>query len=98
MLGDPLGYWRGAYPFLASILPGDKVPLSAPEKLPQVADLEVALRNIRRQFGAVLYTALVAHGGDIGAVFDKVCGTEHSERLVRAGAMHQHYEEAVEPG
>jgi DNA relaxase NicK len=87
MLGDPLGYWRGAYPFLALLLPGEKVPLSAPEKLPKVADLEVALANIRRQFGSVLYTALVAHAGDIGAVFDKVCGTQHSERLVRAGAM-----------
>jgi DNA relaxase NicK len=87
MVSDPLGYWRGAYPFLAKLLPGEKVPLSAPERMPQIADLEVALGNVRRQFGTVLYTALVAYGGDIGAVFDKVCGKEHSERLVRAGAM-----------
>lgn len=88
MVADPLGYWRGAYPWLASLVPeGPRVPLAAPEKLPTMNDVETALRGIQAQFGRVLYTALIVHGGDIGAVFDKVCGSEHSERLVRAGAL-----------
>jgi DNA relaxase NicK len=87
MVLDPLGYWRGAYPWLAQLVPGERVELSAPERPQASSDLEVALQTIRKQWGAVLYTALTVHAGDIGAVFDKVCGNEHSERLLRAGVL-----------
>lgn len=83
----PLAYWRGAYPMLAALLPGQDEVVRAPAKPARSAALEVALETCRQQWGPALYTALQAYGGDIGAVFDKICGVSHSERLVRAGAL-----------
>jgi DNA relaxase NicK len=87
MASEPLGYWRGAYPWLASLLPGLAVPLAVPQKVQALAEVDAMLATIKHQYGAIIFTACAAHGGDIGAVFSKICGHQHSERLLRAGAL-----------
>ena len=81
-------YFAGAYPYLSTVLADvDAQPLvMRREKGPQI-DLAAALSNIQRTYGNTLFTALVAHHGDIGAVWEKVCGKKHSEHLVRAGVL-----------
>lgn len=81
-------YFAGAYPFCADILPGVEADIlqRRPEKAAQ-RDLLSALANVRTQYGATLFTALHAYHGDIGAVWEKVCGTEHSKPLLEAGVL-----------
>lgn len=81
-------YFAGAYPFCADILPGVEADIlqRRPEKAAQ-RDLLAALANVRNQYGATLFTALHAYHGDIGAVWEKVCGTEHSKPLQEAGVL-----------
>jgi DNA relaxase NicK len=81
-------YFAGSYPFCADILPGIEADIlqRRPEKGPQ-RELEAALANCRTQYGATLYTALRAYGGDIGAVWDKVIGDKHNPALVEAGVL-----------
>lgn len=81
-------YFAGAYPFCADILPGVDADIlqRRPEKAAQ-RDLMAALANVRTQYGATLFTALHAYHGDIGAVWQKVCGTEHSIPLLEAGVL-----------
>lgn len=81
-------YFAGAYPFCADVLPGIEADIlqRRPEREPQ-NDLATALLNCKVQFGPTLYTALRAHQGDIGAVWDKVVGREDCERLVKAGVL-----------
>lgn len=81
-------YFAGSYPFCAQILPGVDADIlqRRPEKAAQ-RDLLAALANVRIQYGATLFTALSAYQGDIGAVWEKVCGTEHSKPLLEAGVM-----------
>ena len=81
-------YFSGAYPFCARILPGIEPDIlqRRPEKAPQ-RELQAALANLRHQFGNTLFTALTAYHGDIGAVWEKVCGTEHNPRLLEAGVL-----------
>ncbi len=50
-------------------------------------ELEVALGNIKRQYGSTLFTALVARHGDITGIWDRIVGDKHNEKLVRAGAL-----------
>lgn len=82
------GYFSGAYPYLAKVLPSvEAAPLiTRRERMPQV-DLAKALAQVRKQYGSTLYTALRAYHGDIGAVWDKVCGVSHSRALVDAGVL-----------
>lgn len=81
-------YFAGAYPFCAEVLPGvesdilQRLKARAPQN-----DLAVALENCRIQFGATLYTALRAYGGDMTTVWDKVCGDHHSQALLEAGVL-----------
>ena len=81
-------YFSGAYPFCAEVLPGIEPDIlqRRPEKAPQ-RELAAALANCRTQYGDTLYTALRAYGGDIGAVWDKVVGAKHNQRLVEAGVL-----------
>jgi hypothetical protein len=57
-----------------------------PERSPQT-DLATALENCRIQYGQTIYTALVAYGGDIGAVFSKILGNTHNRSLLDAGVL-----------
>lgn len=81
-------YFAGAYPFCADVLPGVEADIlqRRKERAPQT-DLAVALENCRIQFGATLFTALHAYGGDITAVWDKVIGSSHQQQLVEAGVL-----------
>lgn len=81
-------YFAGAYPFCADILPGVEADIlqRRPEKAAQ-RELLAALANVRTQYGATLFTALHAYQGDIGAVWEKVCGTKHNDALLEAGVM-----------
>lgn len=81
-------YFAGAYPFCADVLPGVEadILMRRKERLPQM-ELAAALANCRTQYGAVLYTALHALGGDMTAVWDKVIGDHHSEPLLEAGVL-----------
>lgn len=81
-------YFAGSYPFCAELLPGVEADIlqRRPEKAPQ-RELQAALANCRAQFGNTLFTALVAYQGDIGAVWDKVVGREHSKHLLAAGVL-----------
>lgn len=80
-------YYAGAYPYFAEHLPNAE-PLAIVTSQRQGAlALEEVLANIRRQYGSALFTALMAYEGDIGAVFAKIVGDKHNERLVQAGAL-----------
>jgi hypothetical protein len=60
--------------------------MRCPERAPQL-DLAEALAQCKRQFGGTLYTALHAFHGDIGAVWEQVCGDKHNPALLAAGAL-----------
>lgn len=81
-------YFAGAYPFCADVLPGVEADIlqRRKERAPQT-DLAVALENCRIQFGATLFTALHAYGGDMTAVWDKVIGSSHQQQLLEAGVL-----------
>jgi len=95
--GTPIGwdvidrrdqYFAGAYPFCADVLPGIEADIlqRRKERAPQT-DLAVALENCRIQFGATLFTALMAYEGDMTAVWDKIIGKSHCQALLEAGVL-----------
>lgn len=81
-------YFAGAYPFCADILPDIEADIlqRRPEREPQL-DLATALENCRIQYGATLFTALMAYGGDITAVWDKIIGDHHNQPLLESGVL-----------
>ena len=81
-------YFAGSYPFCGRLLPDVDcdILMRRPERAPQT-DLAVALEHCRVQWGAVLFTALVAHHGDMTAVWDRIVGREHSKPLLAAGVL-----------
>lgn len=81
-------YFAGSYPFCSDVLPGIESDIlqRRKERAPR-ADLEAALQNCRIQYGATLFTALHAHHGDINAVFQKILGNSHCERLLESGVL-----------
>lgn len=81
-------YFAGSYPFLAELLPGMEcdILMRRPERAPQT-ELTAALSNARIQYGAMLFTALTAYHGDIGRVWEQICGKEHSAALLAAGVL-----------
>lgn len=81
-------YFAGSYPFCADVLPNveSDILMRRKERAPQT-ELAVALDNLRIQFGPTLFTALVAYGGDMTAVWDKVIGDHHCQALLEAGVL-----------
>lgn len=81
-------YFAGSYPYLADVLPGVEadILMRRPERAPQ-RELEEALAQCKRQFGATLYTALQALHGDMTAVWDRVIGDKHNPALLAAGVL-----------
>ena len=87
ILTDRDSYFAGANPFCASLLPG------APERkvmgLPDFnakAALAVQLEHCRRAYGAIIRTAILAHG-DESAVLAMIAGEGPSDRLISAGVL-----------
>lgn len=81
-------YFAGAYPFCADILPNVESDIlkRRPDREP-VVSMAAALENCRVQFGPTLYTALMAYGGDMTAIWDKIVGDHHSQALLEAGVL-----------
>lgn len=81
-------YFAGAYPFCAQVLPNVEADIlkRRPERDCELS-LAAALQNARIQYGATLFTAVAAYGGDIMAVWDKIVGDHHNEALVEAGVL-----------
>lgn len=85
-------YFAGAYPYLAQLVAAkpDTFRLTAQRKA--INQLDSALLEMRRQWGDVLFTALMVHEGDITAVWDKIVGAKHSAAMLAGGVLH-----ALEP-
>jgi DNA relaxase NicK len=80
-------YFAGAYPYLQSVLDVEPQVLKlSRDKSPQRA-LSAMLEIMRNQYGNTLFTALAAHGGDIGAVWEKIVGAKHNQRLLEEGVL-----------
>ena len=80
-------YFSGAYPYLQSVLMVEpEIFKMSKEKGPQ-RSLASMLGVLRTQYGNSLFTALAAHGGDVGAVWDKIVGTKHNDALLAAGVL-----------
>lgn len=80
-------YFAGAYPYLQSVLAVEPQVLKlSRDKTPQRA-LAAMLEIMRAQYGNTLFTALAAYGGDIGAVWDKIVGHKHNQRLLEEGVL-----------
>jgi DNA relaxase NicK len=80
--------FAGAYPFLASLLPG-QLPVKMtrlPDLKPRLA-LASALENCRKSYGGILRAAFEAYGGDMARVWAAVCAEEPSASLVEAGVL-----------
>ena len=88
VIGKRDQYFAGSYPFLAQLLPDVEtdIMMRRPEREPQML-LSAALANCRQQYGATLFTALMAYHGDIGRVWEQVLGDHHNEHLLAAGVM-----------
>lgn len=80
-------YYAGCYPYLAELLPNATPELILTPQRQGQLNLDLALANIQRQYGSTLYTALVAYGGDICAVWDKIVGDKLNAELVQSGAL-----------
>lgn len=80
-------YFAGAYPYLQSVLDVEpQVLRMSRDKNPQRC-LASMLEVLREQYGNTLFTALTAHGGDIGAVWEKIVGSRHNQKLVEEGVL-----------
>lgn len=80
-------YFAGSYPYLSEILPSvEPQHILTAQKQGRMA-LDLALAHIRRQWGSTLFTALMVHEGDIGAVWEQIVGKKPNEALMRAGAL-----------
>lgn len=90
VLVDRDAYFVGAYPFLASLLPGisassmmDKDPFGRAAQL----ELQAQLDNCRRAYGKIIRAALDAYGGDSDRVLRQIAAMEPSQALVEAGIL-----------
>jgi phage replication initiation protein len=80
-------YFSGAYPYLQNVIEVEPEVFSQSRERGPQRDLEAALEHIRYQFGSTLFTALACHHGDVGAVWDKIVGYRHNQRLLQAGVL-----------
>jgi phage replication initiation protein len=81
-------YFTGAYPYLSEVLKNiePEILCLSREKKAQL-DMSASLYQVRRMWGKTLFTALAAHGGDVGAVWEKIVGKSHNEDLVNSGVL-----------
>lgn len=81
-------YFTGAYPYLSQVLQNiePEILTLSREKKAKV-DMAASLYQICRMYGTTLFTALAAYGGDVGAIWEKIVGKEHNQRLVDSGVL-----------
>jgi phage replication initiation protein len=80
-------YFAGAYPYLQAVLAVEPEVLKlSRDKQPQ-RRLASMLEIMRAQYGNTLFTAMVAYHGDIGAVWEKIVGHKHNQRLLEEGVL-----------
>lgn len=80
-------YFAGAYPYLQTVLEVEPEIFVRKRERSARLDLASALSQIQTQYGATLFTALAAYHGDVGAVWERIIGRNHSERLLAAGVL-----------
>jgi phage replication initiation protein len=80
-------YFSGSYPYLQKIIDVKPEIFHQRREVGPQRDMEAALSQLRYQYGATLFTALAAHAGDVGAVWDKIVGFKHNETLLAAGVL-----------
>lgn len=80
-------FFAGAYPYLQSVLDVEPQVLKlSRDKHPQQT-LASMLEMLRNQYGNTLFTALSAYQGDIGAVWEKIVGSKHNQKLIDEGVL-----------
>lgn len=80
-------FFAGAYPYLQSVVSVEPEVLKlSRDKHPQ-RRLAAMLEIMRAQYGSTLFTAMVAYGGDIGAVWEKIVGDKHNQKLLEEGVL-----------
>ena len=87
MIAERDQYFAGAYPYLQEVLPDVEPQIMVTPQQVAEANLRRSLAIVRQQWGSTLHTALTVYEGDVFAVWKQICGNEHNERLVRAGAL-----------
>lgn len=80
-------YFSGAYPYLQSVLAVEPEIFKMSKEKSAQRTLASMLAVLRTQYGNSLFTALAAHGGDVGAVWDKIVGSKHNENLLEKGVL-----------
>jgi phage replication initiation protein len=80
-------YFAGAYPYLQSVIDIEPEIFQTKKDRGPQRDLEAALSQVRRQYGNTLFTALFAFHGDVGAVWEKVVGSNHNVALLTKGVL-----------
>jgi len=80
-------YFAGAYPYLQSLLDVEPVIFRQSRAAAPRRTLDSMLGVLRSQYGNTLFTALEAHKGDIGAVWEKIVGSKHNEDLLEKGVL-----------
>lgn len=81
-------YFAGAYPYLSTVLEGvESQAFVARRDVHPKLELNLRLEAMRMQWGNTLFTALAAHSGDVGAVWEKIVGHKHSQSLLEAGVL-----------
>jgi phage replication initiation protein len=80
-------FFAGAYPYLQTMIDAEPQVLRlSRDKGPQRA-LAGMLAQLKTQYGNTLFSALMAYHGDIGAVWQKIVGHKHNDRLLDAGIL-----------
>jgi phage replication initiation protein len=80
-------YFSGAYPYLQQVVEVEPQIFRQKREAGPQRDMESALAQIRHQYGTTLFTALAAHCGDVGAVWDKIVGKKHNDALLSKGVL-----------
>ena len=80
--------FAGAYPFCAALLPGvEHVKLEPFSTIKPVFAMETALDHCRRAYGGIIRAALLAHGGDVEKVLERISSATPSRALIEAGVL-----------
>lgn len=80
-------YFAGAYPYLQTVLDVEPEIFKMSREESPRRSLDSMLGIICHQYGDTLFTALLAHCGDVGSVWEKIVGSKHNENLLSDGVL-----------